>query len=130
MKGFAPREFIADHLDVDALADLEPDVADEVLVNPGLEFTHPRGHMCQYYSTLCTCEYVPEGSLATITGGAVAGLRNTTVVEGCRRGAGLARLGNGLSSRRITTGGRGRSSLLWDSVIVVVLERHAGNFLS
>lgn len=36
-----PRELVADHLDVDLLTHLEPQVADEVLVNPGLKLTHP-----------------------------------------------------------------------------------------
>lgn len=38
---FLPRELVANHLDVDLLTHLEPEVADEVLVNPGLELTHP-----------------------------------------------------------------------------------------
>lgn len=38
-----PRELVTDHLDVDLLTHLEPKVADEVLVDPGLELTHPEG---------------------------------------------------------------------------------------
>ena len=38
-----PRELVTDHLDVDLLTHLEPKVADEVLINPGLELTHPEG---------------------------------------------------------------------------------------
>lgn len=37
----SPRELIADHLDVDLLTHLEPQVADEVLINPRLKLTHP-----------------------------------------------------------------------------------------
>jgi hypothetical protein len=36
-----PREFVADHLDVDGLAHVVPDAADEVLVDPRLKLTHP-----------------------------------------------------------------------------------------
>lgn len=36
-----PRELVADHLDVDGLAHVIPDAADKVLVDPGLELTHP-----------------------------------------------------------------------------------------
>lgn len=36
-----PRELVADHLDVDLLTHLEPQVADEVLIDPGLKLTHP-----------------------------------------------------------------------------------------
>lgn len=36
-----PRELVTDHLDVDLLTHLEPKVADEVLIDPGLELTHP-----------------------------------------------------------------------------------------
>lgn len=39
--GYLPRELVTDHLHVDLLAHLEPQVTDEVLVNPRLEFTHP-----------------------------------------------------------------------------------------
>lgn len=36
-----PRELVADHLHTDLLAHLEPKVANEVLIDPWLEFTHP-----------------------------------------------------------------------------------------
>lgn len=36
-----PRELVADHLDVDLLTHLEPQVADEVLINPRLKLAHP-----------------------------------------------------------------------------------------
>ena len=36
-----PRELVTDHLNVDLFTHLEPQVADEVLVNPGLELSHP-----------------------------------------------------------------------------------------
>ena len=36
-----PREFIADHLDVDLLAHVIPDGAHKVLINPWLELAHP-----------------------------------------------------------------------------------------
>jgi hypothetical protein len=36
-----PRELIADHLDIDLLAHLEPEVANEIFINPWFEFTHP-----------------------------------------------------------------------------------------
>lgn len=36
-----PGEFVADHLDIDGLAHVVPDAAHEVLVDPGLELTHP-----------------------------------------------------------------------------------------
>lgn len=38
---YSPRKLVADHLHVDLLAHLEPEVADEVLVDPGLKLTHP-----------------------------------------------------------------------------------------
>lgn len=37
-----PREFVTDHLDADLLAHLEPKVAHEILIDPWLEFTHPK----------------------------------------------------------------------------------------
>jgi hypothetical protein len=40
-KQFLPRELVTDHLDVDLLTHLEPEVADEVLINPWLKLTHP-----------------------------------------------------------------------------------------
>lgn len=36
-----PGELVANHLDVDLLAHAEPEAADEALVNPRLELTHP-----------------------------------------------------------------------------------------
>jgi hypothetical protein len=36
-----PREFVADHLDVDLLAHVVPNVAHEVFVDPGLKLAHP-----------------------------------------------------------------------------------------
>ena len=36
-----PREFVTNHLDVDLLSHLEPEVAHEVLVDPGFKFAHP-----------------------------------------------------------------------------------------
>lgn len=38
---YLPRELVADHLDVDLLAHLEPEIADEVFVDPRLKLTHP-----------------------------------------------------------------------------------------
>lgn len=45
-----PRELVADHLDVDLLTHLEPQVADEVLVNPGLKLTHPVAKISDWIS--------------------------------------------------------------------------------
>lgn len=44
-----PRELVPDHLDVDLLTHLEPQVTDEILINPRLEFTHPvwKSVICQ-----------------------------------------------------------------------------------
>ena len=36
-----PRELVADHFDADLLTHLKPEVADKVLVDPGLKLTHP-----------------------------------------------------------------------------------------
>jgi hypothetical protein len=44
-----PGELVADHLDVDSLAHVVPDAAHEVLVDPGLELTHPA--FCQNHPT-------------------------------------------------------------------------------
>ena len=44
-----PRELVTDHLDVDLLTHLEPQVADEVLINPGLELTHPVAEKSQRF---------------------------------------------------------------------------------
>lgn len=49
--GYLPRELVTDHLHVDLLAHLEPQVTDEVLVNPGLEFTHPKSDISIIPST-------------------------------------------------------------------------------
>jgi hypothetical protein len=38
---YSPREFIANHLDVDLVAHAKPDASDKVLVNPRLKLTHP-----------------------------------------------------------------------------------------
>ena len=40
-----PRKLVADHLDTDLLAHLEPKVAHEVLVDPGLKLTHPSSNV-------------------------------------------------------------------------------------
>ena len=45
---YSPRELVADHLNIDLLAHLEPEVADEVLVDPGLKLTHPEVY-CQIH---------------------------------------------------------------------------------
>jgi hypothetical protein len=37
-----PSEFVPDHLHVDLLAHAIPQASDEILVNPRLEFTHPK----------------------------------------------------------------------------------------
>jgi len=39
---FLPRELISDHLDIHTLSHAEPDGADEIFVDPGLKFSHPR----------------------------------------------------------------------------------------
>ena len=36
-----PRELVADHLDADLLAHLEPKISNEVLVDPRLKLAHP-----------------------------------------------------------------------------------------
>jgi hypothetical protein len=36
-----PREFVTDHFDVDGLAHAKPNRANEVLINPRLQFAHP-----------------------------------------------------------------------------------------
>lgn len=38
---FLPGELVANHLDIDLFTHLEPKVADEIFVDPGLELTHP-----------------------------------------------------------------------------------------
>lgn len=45
-----PRELVADHLDIDLLAHLEPQVADEVLIDPGLKLTHPECGVSKTYT--------------------------------------------------------------------------------
>ena len=37
----SPRKLVANHLDADGFTHVVPDVADEVLINPGLKLTHP-----------------------------------------------------------------------------------------
>lgn len=39
---YSPRKLVADHLNVDLLTHLEPEVANEVLIDPGLKLTHPK----------------------------------------------------------------------------------------
>jgi len=46
---FLPRELVTDHLDVDLLTHLEPEVTDEVLVNPRLKLTHPVPNLLVLY---------------------------------------------------------------------------------
>lgn len=46
---YLPREFVTNHLNVDLLAHLEPKVTDEVLVDPGLQFTHPENVLASIY---------------------------------------------------------------------------------
>ena len=36
-----PREFVSDHLHVDLLTHLKPQVPDEVFIDPRFELTHP-----------------------------------------------------------------------------------------
>ncbi len=36
-----PRKFVSNHLDIDLLTHAEPDRANEVLINPRFELTHP-----------------------------------------------------------------------------------------
>lgn len=38
---YLPRELVPNHLDIDLLTHLEPEVANEVLIDPGFELTHP-----------------------------------------------------------------------------------------
>jgi hypothetical protein len=39
-----PREFVANHLDVDLVSHAEPHAAHEVLIDPWLKLTHPKNH--------------------------------------------------------------------------------------
>lgn len=36
-----PGELVANHLDIDLLAETKPDTTNKIFVNPWLEFTHP-----------------------------------------------------------------------------------------
>jgi hypothetical protein len=99
----APRELVADHLDVDLLTHLEPEVADEVLVDPGLKLTHPERGLA-------------IGAL--LGNGGSVGLTRSGALE-------LSGGGIGLTGHGGVNGGRGASSggiLLRERFEVV--ERH------
>jgi hypothetical protein len=62
ISSIAAGEFVADHLYVDGLAHVVPDAADEVLINPWLEFTHPESGLA---STLALALTIGTGTLGT-----------------------------------------------------------------
>lgn len=96
-----PRELVTDHLDVHLLAHLEPEVADEVLIDPGLELTHPEGGL----------------AIGTLLGdGGGVGLTRRRTLELSGGGIGLAGHGSINGSR----GARSGSVLLRESFEAVV----------
>lgn len=124
--GYSPRELVTDHLNVDLLAHLEPEVADEVLIDPRLKFTHPtwlsvnalvEDESTWYWS-------IPE------SGFAIAGLLGDScgiasrALEGSSGRVGLTSHGSVRGSGG--TGGSRSSISRWVLVLerIEVLERH------
>lgn len=52
---YSPRELVTDHLDVDLFTHLEPQVADEVLIDPGFKLAHPANVLLADARGKCLC---------------------------------------------------------------------------
>lgn len=65
-----PRELVPDHLDVNLLTELEPDVAEESLVHPGLKLAHPAQVSTMFDKSIARY-HIPDGGLA------IGGARST-----------------------------------------------------
>jgi len=117
---YSPRELVADHLDVDLLTHLEPQVADEVLIDPRLELTHPAHLLAHALSARSPELNVPESGLAigTLLGnGSRSGITGRTLESSVLTSH---------SSVRRSGGGGGGSSIGLVLEGIEVLERHFG----
>jgi hypothetical protein len=107
--GVAPRKLVADHLNVDLLTHLEPEVANEVLIDPGLKLTHPEGSL----------------SLVGLLGNRGSrGLPGSRTLEGGGSRVSLASHGGVRGSRSARSGSGGVSSRVLVLERIKVLERH------
>lgn len=130
---YSPRELVTDHLHVDLLAHLEPQVANEVLVNPRLKLAHPDGY-CQYGTKTITHSrstgmYLPESGLALVTllrdrGG--GGLTGSRALERSGGRVGLSSHGGVRGSGSAGGSRSGVSSRVLVLERIEVLERHDG----
>ena len=72
---WVPRKLVTNHLDVDIFAELEPDVANKVLIDPRLKFTHPNkvsqlaSHRVQLKGTYHRVVLLPSVALPLPEGG-------------------------------------------------------------
>lgn len=123
-----PRELVTNHLDVDLLTHLEPEVTDEVLVNPRLKLTHPISKYVRLISKEQTSEIrsvqlisnVPQGGLAigTLLGNGSGSIGSRALETSSGR---VSLAGHGGVSRSRGTSGGG-VSLVGEGIEVV--ERH------
>lgn len=123
-----PRELVADHLDVDGLAHVVPDAAHKVLVDPGLELTHPAScqlcHGAVGLSQAIGLRYSPEGGLAAALAIAVGtGAAGRTHLTLGREATGLV---HGLAQVGLRDVGVGAllAGLLALVLLVLLLEAH------
>jgi hypothetical protein len=71
-----PGEFVANHLDINLLAHAKPKTANEVFVDPWLEFTHPVALLAAIYRVVRW--NLPEGGFGIATSSLLT--RNTRVL--------------------------------------------------